>query len=326
MHRRAFVGGSLALAATPFLMKAVAFAQDAAEHAEPVLPVTFTDSSGTEVTVTDVSRIIPLNGDFAEILVALGLEEHIAAVDISATYPESLREKPSIGYQLTIGAEGILQFQPTLVIANEFVQPQEVLGQLREAGVTVVVIQTDNTSIDSPAEKIRLVAQAVGLAEHGEELATAVQAELDAAREIISKATDAPKVLFLLFQQEFQLVGGVGTELDALLPAAGAINAAAEAGIMGFQPLTPEALVVAAPDIIITQTVGFEAIGGAEGMLRIPGVAETPAGANQAFFHYDAQYLLGLGPRTPRVILELARDFHPELGIELPVIDATPTA
>ena len=54
--------------------------------------------------------------------------------------------------------------------------------------------------------------------------------------------------------------------------------------------------------------------------------AETPAGANKAFFHYDAQYLLGLGPRTPRVILELARDFHPELEIELPAIDATPTA
>ena len=326
MHRRAFVGGSLALAATPFILKAAAFAQDAAQAVEPALPVTFTDSSGTEVTVTDISRIIPLNGDFAEILVTLGLEDKIAAVDISATYPESLKEKPSIGYQLTIGAEGILQFAPTLVIANEFVQPQAVIGQLRDAGVTVVVIQTDNTSIDSPAEKIRLVAQAVGLADAGEELATKVQGELDAAREIIATATDAPRVLFLLFQQEFQLVGGMGTELDALLPAAGAISAAAEAGIMGFQPLTPEALVTAAPDIIITQTAGFEAIGGIDGMLQIPGVAETPAGANKAFFHYDAQYLLGLGPRTPRVILELARDFHPELDLELPAIDATPTA
>ena len=139
MHRRAFLGGSLAVAAVPFLPKLAALAQDAAAPS-PVLPVTMTDTAGNEVTITDVSRIIPLNGDFAEILCALGLEANIAAVDISATYPESLRQKPSIGYQLTIGAEGILQFAPTLVLANEFVQPQEVLGQLRDAGVPVVVI------------------------------------------------------------------------------------------------------------------------------------------------------------------------------------------
>jgi len=35
---------------------------------ERFLPVTVTDANGTEVTITDISRIVPLSGDIAEIV------------------------------------------------------------------------------------------------------------------------------------------------------------------------------------------------------------------------------------------------------------------
>lgn len=329
MKRRAFVGGSLVLAASPILGKALTTAaHDATPEASPVaapvpvLPATFTDGTGTEVTVTDVSRIIPLNGDIAEVIWALGLGGNVVAVDVSATYPPETQELPSIGYQLALNSEAILSFSPTVVVGRDgFIQPVEVVDQVRAAGVPVALISIEDT-IETPAGKVRLVAEALGIKEAGEALAGSIEQQIADAEAAIANLTEKPRVLFLLFRAEqgIQMVGGSNTPLDAILPAAGAINAGAEAGVDGYQPLTAEAVVAAAPDIIILQQGGYDSIGGEAGLLEIPGVAETPAGENKKFFGYDDQLLLGLGPRTGELLEQLIHDFHPELAA------ATPTA
>jgi iron complex transport system substrate-binding protein len=325
MQRRAFLGGAAALAVTPFVGSSFrVLAHDATPEASPaaapVLPVTYTDDSGAEVTITDVSRIIPLNGDLAEIVWALGLGDDVVAVDLSATYPEEAKSKPSIGYQLQLSAEAILSFNPTVVLGNiGFVQPVEVIDQLKAAGVSVVQFNP-STTIEDPGNRLRKVGQALGIPEVGEEMATKVDAEIAEAEALVANVTDKPRVLFVLVRPEqgIQMVAGTQTSLDAIIPAAGAINAGAEAGITGYQPLTPESLITASPDIIILQEGGYEAVGGAEGLLQIPGIAETPAGKNQAFFAYDDQELLGLGPRTGELLKQLIADFHPELGVATP--------
>jgi iron complex transport system substrate-binding protein len=329
MQRRAFIAGSFALAASPILGKAlITSAHDATPEASPaaapvpVLPVTFTDGTGTEVTVTDVSRIIPLNGDLAEVVWALGLGSNVVAVDVSATYPPEAQQLPSIGYQLALNSEAILSFSPTVVIGRDgFIQPVEVVDQVRAAGVPVVLLSIEDT-IEAPAGKVRLVAEALGVKDAGEALATTIEQQIADAETAVANVTEKPRVLFLLFRAEqgIQMVGGSGTPLDAILPAAGAINAGAEAGVNGYQPLTAEAVVAAAPDIIILQQGGYDSIGGESGLLEIPGVAETPAGADKKFFGYDDQLLLGLGPRTGELLAQLIHDFHPELAA------ATPTA
>lgn len=329
MQRRAFIGGSLVLAASPILGKALtASAHDATPEASPVaapvpvLPVTITDGTGTEVTVTDVSRIIPLNGDLAEVIWALGLGGNVVAADVSATYPPEAQQLPSIGYQLALNAEAILSFSPTVVIGRDgFIQPVEVVDQVRAAGVPVVLISIED-NIETPAGKVRLVAEALGIKDAGEALASSIEQQIADAEASVANVAEKPRVLFLLFRAEqgIQMVGGSNTPLDAILPAAGAINAGAEAGVDGYQPLTAEAVVAAAPDIIILQQGGYDSIGGEAGLLEIPGVAETPAGENKKFFGYDDQLLLGLGPRTGDLLEQLIHDFHPELAA------ATPTA
>lgn len=331
MHRRALLGGAAALAISPFLASSLgALAQDATPAAppavEPVLPVTFTDDSGAEVTITDVSRIIPINGDLTEIVWTLGLGDNIAAVDLSATYPPEMADKPKIGLMLNVNVEAVLAQQPTVVLANiGFVQPVEVIDQIKAAGVPVVLFNQALT-IEDPGNRLRKVGTALGVPEVGEELAKKVEAEIADAEALVADVTEKPRVLFVLMRPEqgFQLAAGSKTSPDSLIPAAGGINAGAEAGIVGYQPLSPEALVTASPDIIILQEGGFKAVGGADGMLQIPGIAETPAGMNKAFYAYDDQLLLGLGPRTGDLLLQMIADFHPELGVAKP--DASPAS
>ena len=53
---------------------------------------------------------------------------------------------------------------------------------------------------------------------------------------------------------------------------AGGVNAVQ--GSKGFKPLNPEALIAAAPDVIVFTEQGLQAIGGVAGALRLPALFE----------------------------------------------------
>ena len=59
---------------------------------------------------------------------------------------------------------------------------------------------------------------------------------------------------------------------------------------------------------------GFEGLGGLEGFLALPGIAQTPAGQAGRVLVYEDLYLLGLGPRTGQLAAQLVRALPPELA------------
>ncbi len=277
----------------------------AAEREEsPVLPVEMTNADGSTTEVTDVSRIVPLNGDIAEVLFALDLGENVVATDISATYPDEAAALPKVGYQRTLSVEGILAQTPTVVIGNKSAGPPDVIEQLKTT-VPVVILDYP-VDLTGPAAKINAVASALGVPNRGTALADETSAAIEAARAQIPEDGESPRAVVLYLRgTQTQMIGGADIGATALIEAAGAVDAAAEAGIERTSPITPEALVQAAPDVIITTTTGLESVGGIEGLLGIPGVAQTPAGQSRRVLDFDDQYLLGGGPRTGEALAEL---------------------
>lgn len=293
--------------------------------ATPQLPATVTDVNGNSVTIDDVSRIVPLSGDIAEIVWSLGFGANIVGVDVSAVYPpDFMGTLPKIGFERALSAEGILSLNPTVVIGKEQAGPPEVLDQIRSAGVPVVIVAEPQT-LEAPTAKIRSVAAALGVVEAGEALATQTQTEIDAATAIAATATSQPRVLFIYVRGGgTQLIGGSGSVADAMIAAAGGLDAGVEAGIQGFMPVTAEAVVAAQPDVIIAPASGIDSIGGLDAFLQIPGVAQTPAAANGRILVYDDLLLLGMTPRTGQMLTQLTRDLHPELAAGTP--EASPAA
>jgi iron complex transport system substrate-binding protein len=290
----------------------------------PQLPATVTDVNGKEVTVTDVSRIVPLSGDIAEIIWDLGLGANIVGVDVSAVYPPELTKLPQIGFERQLSAEGILSLNPTLVIGKEQAGPPEVLDQIRAAGVPVVIVAEPQT-IEAPTAKIRSVAAALGLKDEGEALAAGTQAEIDAAMALAAQATSKPTVMFLYVRSGgVQLIGGAGSVADAMIAAAGGIDAGTAAGIQGFMPVTAEAVVAGKPDYIIVPQSGVDSIGGMDALMQIPGVAETPAAKNGHILAIDDLLLLSMTPRTGQALHDLILAIHPELASATP--EASPAA
>jgi iron complex transport system substrate-binding protein len=286
----------------------------AAAQRAPELPVTVENADGSTTEVTDVSRIVPLNGDIAEVVFALGLGADVVATDISATHPAKAAALPKVGYQRSLNAEGILSFQPTVVIGNVDAGPPPVIQQLRDAGVPVVIFEFEPT-LDAPVEKIHAIADALGVPERGDALAKKTSTAIRKSVRLAKQADDEPRAVFLYVRgAQTQMIGGAGSGADVLLEAAHATDAASEAGIQGFAPITPESLVAAAPDVIVVTTSGLESVGGIDGLLAIPGVAQTPAGQARAILAYDDQKLLGGGPRTGSALRDLVLDLHPELA------------
>ena len=281
--------------------------------ARPQLPVTVKDKDGRSVTIGDVSRILALNGEITEIVFALGLGDKVVGIDTSATYPPQVKSLPNVGYQRTLSAEGILALRPSVIIGNENAGPPAVIEQIRGAGVPVLIIKYSPT-VESVPEKIRAVAEALGVAERGNELARSTQAEIDGARALAAKATSRPKVAYLNVRGGgTQQIWGEGTAGAAMISAAGGVDAGTSAGIRSSKPLTAEAIVAMQPDVILVLSASLESVGGVDGLLQIPGLAQTPAGKNRRVLEYEDQYLLGLGPRTGQALLDLVKALHPEL-------------
>ena len=337
--RAAPAGGSLrrpwALAAAVAFAAAAALAASGCGHAEgsasggsatapveagdtgvrPRLPVTVDSADGRAVTVEDASRIVPLTGSLAEIVFALGLGDRVVARDVSATFPEA-GHLPLVTRAHDVSAESLLSQRPTVVLAQTDTGPPEALEQVRRAGVPVVVFELP-ASVDGVGDRIRAVAEALGVRDAGDRLAAEVRDEIAAAQEAIPPDAPAPRVAFLYMrgQAGVYLIGGKGSGADSMIAAAGGVDAGTASGLDDpFTPITTEALVGAAPDVILMTTTGLESVGGLDGLVAIPGIAQTPAGRDRRVVTLEDGLLYSFGSRTPEAIAALIDGLYGDGG------------
>ena len=77
--------------------------------------------------------------------------------------------------------------------------------------------------------------------------------------------------------------------------------------------MTPEGIVSAAPEVILTTEKSIERLGGWDAFLEHPGIAHTPAAENDRVVAMEDLYLMGFGPRTGQAIADLAVLLYPVL-------------
>lgn len=273
------------------------------ETPTPVLPVTATNVDGSTVEITDISRIVPLWGNLSEIVFALGLGDNVVARDVTATFPEA-EDLPVVTQGHDVSAETVLAQHPTLVLAGPDTGPPEALDHIRNAGVPVLTIP-DPYSIEDVSGRIRTLATALGVPEAGDVLAEETMAEIAEVQERIPADQPSPRVAFLYMrgQAGVYLIAGPASGADSMIAAAGGVDAGTEMGLdRPFTPLTSEALVKAAPEVILMTTTGLESVGGVDGLREIPGIAQTPAGVARRVVTIEDGLLYSFGSRTPEAL------------------------
>jgi iron complex transport system substrate-binding protein len=256
------------------------------------------------------NRVIVIGGALAEIVYALDKSTTLVATDTSCTFPAAVLKLPKVGYQRTLSAEGVLSMHPNLILTSAEAGPPGVIQQIRQTGVHVVPF-AETHNVESLRQKIDGIAHELGAVEAGAALRNRVDTEWDKAMKNVAGSPLASRaqplrVLFLLNPSGSQpMVAGQRTAADAMMNYAGARNAIQ--GFDGYRSLSPEALIGAAPDVVLTTDDTLAVSGGVAAILGTPGFASTPAARNSRIVSLDTLFLLGFGPRLPDAVTALNR-------------------
>ena len=248
-------------------------------------------------------RLVTIGGAITEIVYLLGGQDQLVGTDTTSLFPEAAQRTPKVGYMRQLSAEGLLSLKPQAIIATTEAGPPVVLDQLRSAGVQLELIDADH----SWGEVQRKIA-AVGRASARQTRAVELIASLDSRwaevqRQVANAKGRKPRMLFILAHAQSPSVSGTQTAADALIQFCGGTNAMT--GYSGYRSMTAEAMANAAPEVIVTTTMGVETQGGLEKFWSRPELALTPAFKRKALVHMDSLKLLGFGPRLPDSVLEL---------------------
>ncbi len=263
-------------------------------------------AAGVEV-FADTSRIAAIGGAITEIVYALGEEGHLVARDSTSLYPQDALKLPDLGYMRQLSPEGVLSIDPTGILALQGSGPAEAIDVLKKASVPYIEVPEtfDHQGI---LERIRVVGKALGADARADALAAEVDARLKAAESRTAGVTQRKRVLFILSLAGGKvLASGSGTAADGIIRLAGGVNAVE--GYEGYKQLSDEAIVTAAPDVVLVMDHAGPGVSDEE-ILANPAIAQTPAGAARKVVRMDGGYLLGFGPRTADAVNDLAAAFY----------------
>jgi iron complex transport system substrate-binding protein len=272
--------------------------------------VSVTDITGQMVNIDNTKRIVSLGSSLTETVYALGAQKNLIAVDATSNYPQAAKQLLQLPSARSVTVEAVLNTKPTLVLALDTVLP-ETIKALRQFKVPTVVLSNKDT-LENTEEKIRLVAQSLSLESRGEELIRSYKKDIALAKSRYSSLRVRPKVMFLYSGTNGRItVAGRETAADSIIKLAGGINPFQS--YTGYAPLSQEAALLENPDVVVMTALSWAGVGGMEGLLKLPGLANTNAGRNKRFLNFEGNYLLGFGPRTGQAVLELMYALHPQL-------------
>jgi iron complex transport system substrate-binding protein len=276
-------------------------ASPATKNSQSISQESVTSVSIVNTTTFSVNRVVSLANGVAEIIYALNAKSILVGRDISST-EAALQEIPIVTSGHQVIPEKVLALKPDLVIIDASTGPAAAIKQIKSAGVKVIQTPESWTLADI-ATKVQAVATAIGAPAQGELLIQKLQTQ-----SVASKVSGKPKIAFLYLRgtSSIYLIGGPGSGADSLIQAIGALDVGAQSLKNPFNTLTAESLAGMNPDVLLVMTKGLESVGGVDGLIKLPGVAQTTAGKNRAVIDVDDSLLLSFGPRTPSLLNQLA--------------------
>jgi len=250
-------------------------------------------------------RVVTLGGDITEIVYALDAQNQLVGVDSTSLWPDAATRLPNVGYVRQLAAEGVLSLHPQLILATHDAGPATVMTQLRDAGVRIETMPVTRTPM-SVIAKVRQVGATLDRQAAANALAARLQAQYDELFKAVSAMPRHPRVMFLMSAGDGSpKAAGTDTAADSAIALAGGTHVGRD--FSGYKAVSPEAMASLAPEVILLMHEREAELGGVDGVLKLPGIAMTPAGKARRIVFIDGQALLGFGPRNAEHELTLQR-------------------
>lgn len=245
------------------------------------------------------TRIVSVSKQYNEIIFALGAQKNIVGVDVSSTFPAELKKIPTVGYHRALSLEAILANKPTLILEDNNIGPDHVVGQLKKLKIPMKRFGEYSNSIVGIDSLINEMGNYFHKEKEAKALCTNLNKEMKVALETTKKYKTKPKVLVIHYGQasNVYLVMTSSSVGGKMIEWAGGELAIKDK--KGMKHLSPELVASADPDVILLTDFGFDKLGGDYTKIsELPGVSSTRAFKNKKIFRIEEHDLVYLGPRT----------------------------
>lgn len=276
-------------------------------NSQNYLSESITQSEVTALSISEssdfsVERVVVLANGVAEIMVALNAKSIVVGRDISST-ADSLSDIPIVTSGHQVISEKVIALEPDLVIIDASTGPKAAIDQIRSAKIKVV--QTpESWSLEDIPSKVLAVGTAIGAPGAAQLLINELINQSS-----VNQLSGKPRIAFLYLRgtSTVYLIGGPGSGADSLIKAIDGVDVGAENLPRAFNTLTAESLANLNPDVLLVMTKGLESVGGIDGLIKLPGIAQTEAGKRKAIIDVDDSLMLSFGPRSYSLLSELAK-------------------
>ena len=258
-------------------------------------------------------RIISIVPSLTEALFAIGAGPDVVGVGTFDTHPSELATRPRVGGLIDPDMERIFSLRPDLVVLHASQQDQ--IQQLTRASIPV--FSYAHGGLADTLAVIRSLGVSTGHAAEAEGVAAAIEGRLvDLAARVDGQPR--PRVLLVFGREPRSLrniyaSGGFGF-LHDMLEAAGGTNVFADVARESVQ-LTSEAILTAAPDVIIELTYDDRMtpdnqVAEIAVWNRLPSI---PAVRNGRVHLLLGNQFVVPGPRLAEATAAIARALHPDV-------------
>jgi iron complex transport system substrate-binding protein len=263
------------------------------------------------------ARIVAFAPSSTEIIAALGAADRLVAVGTFCIYPPQLASLPKIGGQFDPDLEGVLRLRPDLVVLRGHNQAVEQLCAARH----IALYRDPTETLGTLYRAIREIGDILDRRNAAETLVTDVQTRLQAIADRVS-SRPRPRVFVAISRRDPDSLAGILTTsnrtfMGELITLAGGENVFGHLE-MDYPEVSPEAIVAAAPDVIIEPMpeakpdpwLSDRVLAAWQRLGPVPAVAE-----HRIYVLTDDNALIP-SPRVVGVVAALARRLHPEAAVE----------
>ena len=230
-------------------------------------------------------RLISTDSGATKLIISLGLDSQLIAIDVTSQLPANHKPLKQIGYHRNLSAEGLLSLEPTTIIGSEHMGPASVISVLEQANINIIRLKSANNP-----EQLRENISKLSLTLNQEELGNRAIKELDEKlNELKVQEIQGKKIAFLLNMDNTQLrLAGNNSGGAALIKLMGGINAA---DFNNYQTVSSESLLTMNPAIILVS--GSNMNSAVDDLLKhSPILLHTEAGLNNNIVAVDGSTII----------------------------------
>ncbi|KOF01846.1 ABC transporter substrate-binding protein [Roseivirga seohaensis subsp. aquiponti] len=255
-------------------------------------------------------RIVCLSKQYNEIIFELNAQQNLVAVDLSSTYPPEIKALPTVGYHRALSTEGILSMEPTMIIHDNNVGPEQVMQQMEKLQIPMMVFKTKGDNIPRAKALVTEMGKYFGREKEADSLNAKLDKDLLSAENALAQYTTKPKVVVIHYGRAtnvYLTMTENSTTANLIEMAGGTIPINGDRGMM---QLSAEVIAKSNPDVILLTDFGYDRLGTEEQLKSLPGVSTTNAAKNNRIYRVEEHDMVYFGPRTGEVILKLQELIH----------------